>query len=66
NLDPEETLRSATSHAAIGLGLAGRTGHLSQGCEADVLVVDGDPTADLKSLTRPIAIWARGRTIRQP
>ena len=27
----------------------------------DVLVVDGDPLADLGALCRPIAVWARGR-----
>jgi imidazolonepropionase-like amidohydrolase len=65
-LSPEETLRSATSRAAVGLDLAGHTGQLKEGYEADVLVVDGDPTANLECLTRPMAIWARGRTIRQP
>ncbi|MGE0625126.1 MAG: amidohydrolase family protein [Pseudomonadales bacterium] len=65
-LDPEETLRSATSRAAAGLGIGGRTGRMAPGMEADVLVVDGDPTADLAALTRPVAVWARGRPVRSP
>lgn len=65
-LDPEETLRTATSRAAVGLGLGSRTGRLAPGMDADVLVVDGDPTADLAALTRPVAVWARGRPVRSP
>jgi imidazolonepropionase-like amidohydrolase len=65
-LSPEQTLRSATSDAALGLGLAGRTGHLRERYDADVLVLDGDPTTDLTRLTQPIGIWARGRAILQP
>jgi imidazolonepropionase-like amidohydrolase len=64
-LSPEQTLLSATSNAALGLGLADRTGQLRQGYDADVLVVDGDPIADLARLTQPIGIWARGRCILQ-
>jgi len=63
-LDAEETLRTATSGAAAGLGLAATTGRLSPGMDADVLVVDGDPTADLGALARPVAVWARGRIAR--
>jgi imidazolonepropionase-like amidohydrolase len=66
SLSPEQTLRSATSDAALGLGLAGRTGHLRELYDADVLVLDGDPITDLTRLTQPIGIWARGRTILQP
>jgi len=63
-LDAEATVRTATSGGAAGLGLTGTTGRLAPGMEADVLVVDGDPTADLGALTRPVAVWARGRVAR--
>ena len=66
DLNPAETLRTATSRAAAGLGLAGKTGRLAPGLDADVLIVDGDPLGDLSALTRPLGIWARGRLIRQP
>jgi imidazolonepropionase-like amidohydrolase len=65
-LTNEETLVSATSAAASGLGLDRVTGRLAPGLEADLLVVDGDPVEDLQNLTRPVGIWARGRAIRQP
>jgi len=63
---PEQTLRTATSAAASGLGLASRTGQLKAGFDADVLVVEGNPLTDLAALTSPVAIWARGRAIRSP
>jgi len=65
-LSAEQTLMSATSLAAAGIGLAGQTGRLAPGFDADVLVVDGDPLTDLSALARPVAVWARGRAIRRP
>jgi imidazolonepropionase-like amidohydrolase len=65
-LGNEETLVSATSAAADGIGLGATTGRLVPGFDADVLVIDGDPLEDLATLTRPIGIWARGRPILRP
>jgi imidazolonepropionase-like amidohydrolase len=65
-LGNEEALRTATSEAARGIGLGTVTGRLVRGYDADVLVVDGDPAEDLGALTRPVAVWARGRCVRQP
>jgi len=65
-LSPEATLRSATSDAARALGLERITGRLAPGYDADVLLVDGDPTADLSALTRPVGVWARGRALHLP
>lgn len=65
-LTPEETLRSATSDAALGLGVGARTGRLLENMEADVLVVDGNPLQEIAALTRPVAVWARGRVARTP
>ena len=56
----ERTLRSATSQAAVGLGISSQTGCLKPGLAADLLVVDGDPLVDLSVLTRPVEVWARG------
>jgi imidazolonepropionase-like amidohydrolase len=65
-LTPEATLRCATSNAATALGIGSVTGRLSVGYAADVLLLDGDPLADLAALTRPVGIWAAGRAIRLP
>jgi imidazolonepropionase-like amidohydrolase len=42
---------AATSLAAEHLGLAG-TGRIAPGAVADLLLVDGDPLADLRALER--------------
>ena len=45
-----EAIRAATSDNAIALGLDGETGAIEAGRLADVLVVDGDPVADVSVL----------------
>ena len=62
----EDVVRTATRSAARALGLDGLTGRLAPGLAADVLVVDGDPLADLSALARPVAVWAAGRPARLP
>ena len=52
-LSPVEILQSATSSAARLMGQEGQIGRLVKGAWADLLVVDGDPTRDLGSLSRP-------------
>lgn len=53
---PLEAIRAATSDAAWVLKLEGRVGALREGYLADVIVVDGDPVADITVLGRPGAI----------
>ncbi len=66
DLAPDAVLRTATSQAAVALGLAGIVGRLSEGFAADVLVVEGNPLEDLSALTRPIGVWARGESVATP
>jgi imidazolonepropionase-like amidohydrolase len=54
-------LASATSLAAAACGLGDRKGRLRAGYDADLLVVDGDPVADIGALARPTAVFAGGR-----
>ena len=58
-----EALRTATSEAAAALGIGDRTGTLAPGRDADLVVVDGDPTRDLAALLRPLLVVARGRVV---
>lgn len=58
-----QTLLTTTSQAAVGLGISSQTGSLKPGLAADLLIVDGDPLADLRALTRPVGVWARGRPV---
>jgi imidazolonepropionase-like amidohydrolase len=61
-LTPAEALRAATATAAEAIGLHDR-GKLEAGRRADVLVVDGDPLADLACLERVRAVFKSGRRI---
>ena len=46
-----EVIRSATCHAAELLGMVGEVGCVAPGAHADLILVDGDPLADLSLLT---------------
>ncbi|MBF8194020.1 amidohydrolase family protein [Nonomuraea sp. K274] len=50
---PIDVLRAATTCAAELLGLAGEAGTLAVGAYADLLVLDGDPLADIGVLADP-------------
>ena len=58
-----DTLASATSVAADVLGLGPETGRLRQRMAADLLVVDGDPFADVTRLREVVAVVVRGRRV---
>lgn len=58
--EPDELLCAVTSVAARVLGIDERVGTLDVGKQADVLVVEGDPLADLAALERVAAIWKGG------
>ncbi|GAA2577288.1 amidohydrolase family protein [Dactylosporangium fulvum] len=51
-LSPAEALIAATRHAAANLGLADRIGTIEVGKVADLVLVEGDPLADLSALRR--------------
>jgi imidazolonepropionase-like amidohydrolase len=53
-------LASATSLAARACGLAHRTGRLRAGLDADLLLVNGDPTTDLTAIRDVRAVVSRG------
>lgn len=56
-------LGSATSVAASACGLAGRTGRLKAGLDADLLIVDGDPSLDITALRSVRGVVSRGREV---
>lgn len=59
-LDRAAALRAATSTAARALGLAD-LGAIREGAPADLLLLRGDPTDDLRWLAAPAAVIARGQ-----
>ncbi len=60
---PAAALASATSSAARACGVHDRTGRLRAGLDADLLIVDGDPTERIADLTRVRVVVARGREV---
>ena len=56
-------IHAATGAAAELLGLDER-GTLAVGQAADVLVIDGDPLADIGALAKPAAVYQDGRKVR--
>ncbi|MGA4507959.1 amidohydrolase family protein [Propionibacteriaceae bacterium G1746] len=56
-----EVLRSTTVLAAEALGLAGVTGQLAAGCEADLIAVRGNPLDDIAATADLEYVVARGR-----
>lgn len=65
-LTPLEAIVAATSTAACALGLGDQTGTVAPGHRADLLVVDGDPLADLRVLQQPerlLGVFRDGRLL---
>ena len=63
-MTPMEALVSATRRGAELLGMADRLGTLAPGKLADVIVVDGDPLADLRALHRVSTVVLNGKQVR--
>ncbi|WP_433261492.1 amidohydrolase family protein [Micromonospora vinacea] len=53
-------LAAATSVGAEVCGLGRRKGRVHPGFDADLLIVDGDPTSDITVLRRPLAVYRAG------
>ncbi len=64
-----EILRQATSLNAVLLGRSGELGTVAPGAFADLIVVDGDPVADIGVLSgqgeRIALVMKGGRTYRR-
>lgn len=56
---PLEALRSATIRPATLLGVEDRVGRIAAGYVADLVLLDGDPLADVRNLRR-IALVVQG------
>lgn len=60
-MTPMAALQSATSVSAACLGIGARTGAVKPGLEADLIVVAGDPLANLRDVGSPVLIVNDGR-----
>ena len=59
-----DAIVSATSLNARSLGMAGQTGAVAPGLQADLIAVDGDPTKDITALGRVVFVMKGGRVYR--
>jgi imidazolonepropionase-like amidohydrolase len=58
---PMEAIQAATLVPARAMGLERETGTVQAGKRADLIVVDGDPLADIRSLRRVVTVVQAGR-----
>jgi imidazolonepropionase-like amidohydrolase len=67
-ITPWDAIRSATVVAGglVGPVRAGRLGCLEPGCVADLVAVEGDPTADVARLLDVKAVVSRGAFVKGP
>jgi imidazolonepropionase-like amidohydrolase len=59
-MDPASSLAAATARAAEACGVPDRKGRVRPGHDADLLIVDGDPVADITALRRPTHVYLGG------
>jgi imidazolonepropionase-like amidohydrolase len=62
-LSATDALAALTRNAAAVLGLSDELGTLEPGKVADIVVVDGDPVADLASLRHVCHVFSRGMVV---
>ncbi len=61
-LSPVDALKAATSVTAAAFDLTGR-GCLQVGCRADLVLIDGNPIADITATTRIAGVWKNGHPV---
>jgi imidazolonepropionase-like amidohydrolase len=62
---PLEALRAATLAPSRFLGIADTTGSVSAGQRADLILLDADPTRDIRNTQRIHAVLLDGRLLRR-
>jgi imidazolonepropionase-like amidohydrolase len=63
-MKPLESIRAATTEAAVLLGLEGKAGSIEANHFADIIAVDGDPLADVAALMRVKFVMKDGKVYR--
>ncbi len=62
-LTPMQAIHAGTRNPAEALGVLPETGTIEPGKSADLLVVDGDPAADIEDLRRVKAVFRQGNPV---
>lgn len=60
-LSPHEVLKTAGVNASTALGLGLRLGRVAPGAAADLVIVDGDPLADVGAALKVVGVVRNGR-----
>jgi len=63
-LEPRFAIEAATTNATLALKLSDRLGELTAGRLADIVVVNEDPFANIKTLREPIIVLRNGKLYR--
>jgi len=61
---PAQALLMATSEAARAIDPAADYGAIKSGMRADLVLIDGDPLADISATERILGVWQDGRRMR--
>jgi imidazolonepropionase-like amidohydrolase len=64
-MTPLQALQAATLSSADALGLKGKTGNIAVGHFADIIAVDADPTADVRTVEKVSFVMKDGRVYKQ-
>ena len=64
-MSPMETIKSATSRAAVMLDSDGQIGVIAPGAFADIIAVPGDPLADITQLGKVQFVMKDGKVVKQ-
>jgi len=64
-MPPMEAIKAATTSAADLLGISDKTGSISKGKLADIIAVDGDPIADIKTMKNVTFVMKEGKIYNQ-
>jgi imidazolonepropionase-like amidohydrolase len=60
-MPPMEAIKAATTSAADLLGITEKTGSIVKGKYADIIAIDGDPIADIKTMKNVIFVMKEGK-----
>jgi Complex I intermediate-associated protein 30 (CIA30)/Amidohydrolase family len=63
-MTPAQALSAATAHTASAFGLADR-GRIRAGLRADLVLVDGDPSADILATRSIVKVWKNGFDVQR-
>jgi imidazolonepropionase-like amidohydrolase len=63
-MTPMTAIQAATREAAKAIGVGDLTGTLKEGLAADLLVVDGDPSQDIRCLGQIEAVFLEGDKVK--